>query len=258
MDWDPMQYLRYGDERLRPFVELVGRVGAHNPHHVVDLGCGPGNATVLLAERWPSAEVVGVDSSTEMIDGARSGAVRERVRFEIGDAAEFRPSGALDVLISNATLQWVPGHLGYFEAYVGALADDGWFAFQVPAMHEAPSHRMLYDLAREPRYGDRLEPLVRDNSIESAEAYFAALEALGCAVDLWETTYFHILPGDDAVYEWTRGSSLRPFADALSGDEREEFLAEYRARLRSLYPSGPSGTIYPFRRRFVVAHRGAR
>lgn len=255
MDWDPGQYLRYADERLRPFVELVQRIDAPAPARVVDLGCGPGNATALLAQRWPDAQILGVDNSPEMIDRANAAGFGPTIAFVLGDAARFAAPGELDVIVSNATFQWVPGHLEHLPALVDSLRPSGTLAFQVPAMADSPSHSTLHRLARDPRWCDRLEPHIRDNSIEPASAYRDVLEDAGCTCDIWETTYHHVLQGEDAVFEWTRGTSLRPFLEALSAPEAEEFGAAFRSELRRLYPAGRHGTVYPFHRLFVVARR---
>ena len=196
MQWDPAQYLTYGDHRLRPFVELMNRVLAESPANIVDLGCGPGNATVLLTERWPEASVVGVDNSEEMIADAKPREIPGRLRFAPGDAYSVTSAGPLDVLISNATLQWVPGHLQEFPRYIEMLAPDGWFAFQVPGMRLSPSHSLIYDLAGSARWVDQLGPFIRQNEIESTEQYIETLTSLGCDVDAWETTYFQLLEGD--------------------------------------------------------------
>jgi trans-aconitate 2-methyltransferase len=256
MPWDPSHYLRFADERLRPFVDLLARCGADAPGRVVDLGCGPGNATVLLAERWPEASVVGIDSSEEMIAAAQAVATGS-LSFRVGDVLDFggAPDRGTDVLFSNATLQWVPGHLARFGAYVDALAPGGWFAFQVPAMANAPSHEAITSLALDPRWAERLAPLTRQNAIESSDTYLETLIGLGCRVDCWETTYTHLLQGDDAVFTWTSSTSLRPYLQALEGDDRATFTEEIRAELRALYPTRSFGTPYPFRRLFVVAQR---
>ena len=255
MQWDPTQYLTYGDHRLRPFVELMSRVLAKSPANIVDLGCGPGNATVLLSERWPEASVVGVDNSEEMIADAKSREIRGKLRFALGDAYSVVSASPIDVLISNATLQWVPGHLQEFGRYIDMLSTDGWFAFQIPGMRLSASHSFIYDLAGSAPWVDQLGPFIRQNEIASTEQYIETLTGLGCEVDAWETTYFQLLEGDDAVLEWTKGSSLRPFTSALNEIDTAEFVALVREGLAKAYPKGPAGTIYPFRRVFVVAHR---
>jgi trans-aconitate 2-methyltransferase len=149
--WDPDRYLVYADERARPFVDLLARVGAESPDQVVDLGCGPGNLTALLAERWRGADVLGIDSSVEMVERARASGI-DGVRFEVGDVRAWRPAEPVDVLISNATLQWVPGHLDLLPGLVDQVATGGWFAFQVPGNHDEPSHVLLHELAADPRF----------------------------------------------------------------------------------------------------------
>jgi trans-aconitate 2-methyltransferase len=175
--------------------------------------------------------------------------------FELGDARSFEPEGEVDVLISNATLQWVPSHVQQFPRYLEMLSRDGWFAFQVPGMRVSPGNSLLYDLASSPRWIDQLGPYIESTEIESIGRYIQTLTDLGCDVDAWETTYSQILSGDDAVLEWMKGTSVRPFTTALSPADGAEFLEQLRQLLAAAYQKGPMGTIYPFRRVFVVAHR---
>jgi trans-aconitate 2-methyltransferase len=253
--WDPRQYGRYADERSRPFHDLLARVRATGPGHVVDLGCGDGALTATLAARWPDAHVVGVDSSAEMLatgDAARAAGVDLRQ----GRIQDWRPTRPVDVLVSNAALQWVPGHADLLAGFVAALAPGGELAFQVPGNFGAPSHTLLASLRRSPRWRDRLGgAAVRDGAVLEPGEYLDRLVPLGCEVDAWETTYLHLLPGPDPVLEWVRGTALRPVLAALPAAEAGAFEAEYRALLREAYPPGPAGTVLPFRRIFAVARR---
>ena len=253
--WDPGQYRRYADERSRPFFELVGRIGAERPGHVVDLGCGDGALTATLVARWPDATVEGVDRSPEMIAAAEPRAIPGRLRFALGDVRDWRPDVPVDVLVSNATLQWVPEHANLLDGWVQAIALGGWLAFQVPGNDRAPMQAVLEELRDAPPWRDRLAavgPLPR--VLEPGE-YLARLAERGCAADVWETTYQHELPGDDAVLEWVKGTALRPVLTTLDGEVRDAFLAGYAARLREAYPPRAYGTVMPFRRIFVVAQR---
>ncbi len=261
--WDPDHYLFYADERGRPFLDLLSRVHAADPRHVVDLGCGPGNLTTLLAARWPGADVLGVDSSPAMVDRARAAA--PGIRFEVGDLRDWSPagpgregtdpgSGGVDVLVSNATLQWVPGHLDLLPDLVGHLAPGGWLAFQVPGNFDAPSHVLLAELSRDPRFASYLTDVARPDSHQPQE-YADALLGLGLGVDAWETTYLHLLQGSDPVFTWVSGTGARPVLEALPDALREEFSADYRAALREAYPARRHGTVLPFRRVFLVASR---
>ena len=247
--WDPERYLTYADERGRPFVELVARIGATAPRRVVDLGCGPGNLTALLKERWPEAEVAGVDSSPEMVAAAAS---VPGVEFSVGDVRTWRPDMPVDVLVSNATLQWVPGHLDLLPDLVGHVAPGGWFAFQVPGNFDQPSHTIRRELAAEPEYA-AFTARVATPDAHDAATYLERLAGLGCTVDAWETTYLHVLAGEDPVFTWVSGTGARPTLQALPDDLRPEFEDEFRRRLREAYPAGPAGVVLPFRRVFVVA-----
>ncbi len=251
--WDPKRYLEFGDERGRAFVDLLARVPAEDPSLVVDLGCGPGNLTRTLADRWPGAEVVGVDSSPEMIARARSDAGAARVSYDVRDLRDWAPDRPVDVLLSNATLQWVPGHLALLPRLLDAVRPSGWFAFQVPGNFGERSHTAIRDLVAQPRWASRLAgtELAWPASEEPA-TYLAALAGRCDHVDVWETTYFEVLQGPDAVTRWVSGTALRPVLGALDGDDREEFLAAYSDLVNEAYPPQPWGTVLPFRRIFAV------
>lgn len=253
--WDPGQYARFADQRGRPFFDLVARIGAGAPASVVDLGCGSGELTATLLDRWPGAVVRGVDSSPDMLAAARRHEVPGRLAFACGDLRDWRPEEPVDVVVCNAALQWVPGHADLLPALVAALAPGGWLAFQVPGNFGAPSHVILADLVRSPRYRRLLASAAQPASLEPAD-YLGRLVACGCEADVWETTYHHVLVGRDPVVEWVKGTALRPLLAALGSDaEREAFLAEFAERLRPVYPPSAFGTVLPFRRIFAVAHR---
>ena len=253
--WDPDRYLTYADERGRPFVELLARVHAVDPAEVVDLGCGPGNLTGLLAERWPQAHVVGLDSSPEMIETARASG--QRVEHAVGDLRAWHPAEPVDVLVSNATLQWVPDHLELLSRLVEAVSPGGWVAFQVPGNLGEPSHTIRTELAAEPDYAAHTAGVAAPASHEPAD-YYDALAATGCAVDVWETTYLHVLSGPDPVFTWVSGTGARPTLQALPGELRERFEGEFKRRLAAAYPTRPDATVLmPFRRVFAVAQRTA-
>ncbi len=254
--WDPSIYETYADLRGRPFYELTARVPVEAPSSVVDLGCGTGELTASLGARWPAATVLGVDSSPEMLAKAAAHADEPRISFSAGDIASWNPTQPVDVLVSNAAFQWVPGHLELFPRFVGAVSPGGWFAFSVPGNFGSPSHVLLAELCRSARWAAKLAHTARIGSHEPAD-YLQTLAELDCRVDCWETTYSQVLQGPDAVLTWTRGTALRPVLEALTGAEQEDFLDEYAAMLRKAYPEQPWGTVFPFRRIFVVAQRGA-
>ncbi len=248
--WDPDRYLSFADERGRPFVDLLARIGAAQPRSVVDLGCGPGNLTALLADRWPDASIAGVDSSPEMIDDAR--AAGTRIDYQVADLRGFSPAEPVDVLVSNATLQWLPEHLALLPRLVGAVAPGGWFAFQVPANFDEPSHTIRTELAAQAPYAEHTAGAAVPASHEPAD-YLDVLAGLGCAVDVWETTYLHVLTGDDPVFTWVSGTGARPTLQALPDDLRPGFEAEFKRRLAVAYPPREYGVVLPFRRIFAVA-----
>jgi trans-aconitate 2-methyltransferase len=260
MRWDPAEYLRYADERGRPFHDLVARIGATTPATVVDLGCGPGNLTVTLAHRWPAAQVEGVDSSPDMVERAALLASAETpgLRFRLGDVRDWAPVAPVDVLVSNATFQWVPAHLDLLPRLLGQVAAGGWFAFQVPGNFDQPSHTEIAAVRTSQRWRGALPDDLATPSVEEPVTYVRRLAELGCVVDAWESTYLQVLPGEDAVLQWLQGTALRPVLTALGEAEGQEFLDDLRPRLRSAYPREAFGTVLPYRRIFVVAHKPSR
>ena len=257
--WDPAVYRRFGSERSRPFFDLVARIDAEQPRAVVDLGCGPGELTRSLAERWPTARVTGVDSSPEMI--AKAAAADGPVQFQIGDVRDFSPGPEVDVLVTNATLQWVPGHGELLSRWVRELPSGAWLAMQVPGNFGAASHRLLREVARSALFAAVTGDLVRDEPVDDAAGYAARLTADGAAVDAWETTYVHLLPDSGAehpVLRWMEGTALRPIKAALAVEKWDAFRAALGRRLAAAYPVRAGVVAFPFRRIFVVARVVAR
>ncbi len=265
--WDPGQYLSFADERSRPFFDLTGRIAATAPGYVVDLGCGPGQLTAALARRWPDADVDGIDSSAEMIaaadrmvadasaPGVHGTAGGGRLTFSVGDVVDWKPDRPVDVIVSNAVLQWVPGHQELLPHWAANLAEGGWLAFQMPGNFDQPSHAVLRELAAAPQWRDKLAAARLNRQAGEPGEYLDVLARLGLRVDAWETTYLHVLSGADPVTEWYKGTGLRPVLSVLDEQHAAEFLAAYSARMRAAYLAASYGTVFPFRRVFVVAHK---
>jgi trans-aconitate 2-methyltransferase len=274
--WDPHQYARHSGHRNRPISDLLARVPAlpddENPR-IADLGCGPGGPSLLLAERWPGARITGYDNSPAMLREARAYAGKTSaggsLEFTHADLTTWRPAPGdhFDLIFSNAALHWVlhaegegaSGHTVLFPAWVQGLPPGGVFAFQVPGNFGSPSHALLLELRNSPRWRGRLGSESREGSVRTPAEYLAELEPLGCEVDAWETTYAHLLHGENPVLDWVKGTALRPVLTLLADDPeaQAEFLAEYGQLLREAYPplgGDPArGTVMPFRRIFVVA-----
>ena len=255
--WDPATYLRFADERARPFVELLARVRAADPSAVVDLGCGEGALTASLARRWPGSRITGIDSSPEMLAAAAAYTVPDRVEFAAGDVRDWAPAAPVDVLVSNAVLHWVPGHDRLLGRWAGALAPGGELAVQVPGNFRAPTHTLLAELCAAPRWADRIgDAAPRPDAILDPAGYFDVLAGAGLDADVWETTYLHVLTGENPVLDWVRGTALRPVLGRLDADDAAELTAAYAAALRQAYPRRPDGTtLLPFRRVFAVGRR---
>ncbi len=259
-DWDPAQYDRFADERGRPFFDLTARIRTANPQTVVDLGCGPGGLTASLATRWPEATVIGVDNDTAMLRAANDlvagGQAPANLRFEHGDIGNWNPSEPVDVIVSNAALQWLPGHLSLLPELVQCLAPGGALALQVPGNFEDPHHLAIRQVMARPRWRAALGALPeRSLSSYPALVYQAELARLGLETDTWETTYVHVLQGPNPVLEWVKGTALRPVLTMLSADLGAEFCNELGELLAASFGTHSWGTPFPFKRIFAVAHR---
>jgi trans-aconitate 2-methyltransferase len=250
--WDPALYLRHANARERPFLDLIARVDV-TPAAIVDLGCGPGQLTPVLHARWPTAWIVGVDSSPEMIATAqaRDDANAEYVQ---ADVATWSPDGQVDLIVSNALFHWIPDQLDVIRGLAGHVAPGGAFALQVPNNFAEPSHVLLHEIASRPPYADHTSGVVRATAVDAA-TYLELFADLGWDADVWETTYSHVLPGDDPVFTWVSGTAARPILQALPDDLRPRFEQEYKEALRAAYPPRAWGTVLPFTRVFAVAHQ---
>lgn len=251
--WDPDRYLVFADERGRPFADLIARVPT-SPGSIVDLGCGPGQLTPRLRERWPDATILGVDSSASMIERAVRDNTDPQADYRLSDLRAWQPEQPVDLIVSNATFQWVPDQLDIIPALREYVAPGGVLAFQVPDNYEAPSHSLLHRLADEQPYRDTLAGVTRRRRI-GAGTYLRLLAGPGWRLDAWTTTYCHVLQGPDAVFRWVSGTGARPFLQALGDDLRPRFVEDYTAALRQAYPEESFGTLLEFERVFVVACR---
>jgi trans-aconitate 2-methyltransferase len=255
MSWSAAQYVKFEEERTRPVRDLVARIPAANVARAADIGCGPGNSTEVLRERYPRAHIVAVDSSSDMIDAARKRL--PGVALEVADVRQWRPEQPLDVILANAVLQWIPGHETLMPALIARLNPGGALAVQVPDNLDEPSHRLMREIADAGPWAAELKDAAGVRAERhGAEWYFRLLRAHASRVDVWRTTYHHPLAGARAVVEWMKGTGLRPFTDPLEGSEREAYLARYEAAIAQAYPAEADGTVLlPFPRLFFVATR---
>jgi trans-aconitate 2-methyltransferase len=249
MRWDPEQYDRFKRERSQPFHDLLARVPPIDARTIADLGCGDGELTLTLLDRWPGATITGVDSSEEMLAKARARKAPPSVRFRHGDLRTFHPESPLDLVVSNAALQWIPDHAGLLGSLAALLAPGGVLAVQVPNNHGETAYRLAAELAASLPPGPKSE-------VESLDFYRKHLTALGLDAEVWETVYRHPMASADGIVEWLKGSVLRPALTVLPEPDARGFLATLTERVRAAYPSGPDGVVFPFRRLFFVARRG--
>jgi len=252
-DWQPELYARYGDERLQPVLDLLARVPLDRPARIVDLGCGAGASTAPLVARWPEAEVVGIDTSPAMITEAR--AKVSGARFEIADGAVWEPEAPVDLVISNATLQWIPDHRTLLPKLMAWLAPGGVLAVQMPDTLDEPSHALMREVAGDAPFAERLaEAAGARTTLLSYGELWDVLAPFSASIDTWRTTYVHPLAGAGKIVEMVRSTGLRPFLDPLDEEMRAAFLARYEARVAAAYPPTADGRVmFRFPRLFFVA-----
>ena len=255
--WDPVCYNIFDGERLRPAGELLFRLEAALPPEtfpakIIDLGCGPGPVTARLAQHWPEAKVTGVDSSPDMLAQARRN--HPALQWRQADVADWEPEAPVNLLFSNACLQWLPDHARLFPRLLSHLTPGGVLAVQMPRNYDRPAHRLTEDAARTAGCYERLAPLFGPPPVAPPGFYYDLLSPLCTRLDIWETDYLHVLEGDNPVVDWVRGSWLRPFLAALEGEEQRRFEQTYAALVHRAFPPHADGrTLFPFRRLFIVA-----
>lgn len=250
--WNPDQYLKFAQPRFRPAIDLLSQIACEAPRNVYDLGCGAGNVTKMLAQRWPEASIVGIDDSESMLEKARQSHLA--ISWQQRSIASWTPDEPADVIYSNAALQWLSGHEILFPRLMSSLAPGGILAVQMPRNFDEPSHSLIHDTVRSGPWAGRLAHLLRPSPVGDAHYYYKLVARHSASVDIWETQYLQVLSGKDPVKEWTKGTWLRQFLDALDEADRPAFEDDYARRLRDAYPCLENcNTLYPFRRLFIVA-----
>jgi len=269
--WDAGLYLRFANERARPAADLISRIvflgperadfndatraDFRSPARIVDIGCGPGNSTQMLHERWPQATITGVDNSPEML--AQAKAEHPQWSWVQADAATWNSEDLFDLVFSNAALQWVPNHAEVFPRLFRLVAPGGALAVQMPSNFHGPVHRIVAEVAQQPLWQDALRDAPKRIGVEPLSFYYDLLQPLAASLELWETEYLHTLGGPEAILEWIRGTGMRPYLQALPNDQqKQKFQDLCLERFREAYPRRPSGKVlFPFRRIFVIACR---
>jgi trans-aconitate 2-methyltransferase len=254
-DWNADQYLKFEDERTRPARDLLAQIPLQQPRGVVDIGCGPGNSTALLVDRWPQASITGVDTSADMLRHAR-----ERLpghTFVEANIAHWVPPRGTDVVFANAVFQWVPEHLKHLKRLVGSLAPGGVLAVQMPDNLDEPAHILMREVAYlEPWRKQLAKAAELRDALPKPGVYYDALKPLCSRLEIWHTIYNHVLDDAAAIVEWVKGSGLRPFLDPLEPAERKAFIADYTARIAASHlPQADGKVLLRFPRLFIVATR---
>lgn len=254
-NWNAAHYLKFGDERTRAAADLVARIQLNAPATIADLGCGPGNSTRLLRERWPNADIVGVDSSDDMLGTARDRYPDQK--WITTDIARWQPADRLDLVYSNAALQWVPNHHSLVRRLLDLVAPNGALAFQIPSSTFATIRTLIYDISRQAPWNDRMAAAREMLTMQCPTFYYDALANDASRLDIWETEYIHIMDSPNAIVQWISSTGLRPFLSTLNNEnERDRFISQLNEAARDAYPLQRDGKVlFPFRRTFVIAYR---
>ena len=254
MAWDPAQYEKFKKERARPFFDLLAQLDDIEPKTVVDLGCGTGELTAELAKKWPQATVVGVDNSPEMLEKSKAYA-SERLRFELNEMAQWSPKTAVDLIFSNAAFHWLKPHEEQIQRIARFVARGGTVAFQAPNQYREPSHTIIQDVRNTPEWRALIGSVTSDGYLAAPNWYLDTLRHMGFAPRLWETIYYQVLEGENAALEWVKGTALRGVLAKLDLEQQKRFLAQCAEKFSAAYPKTNGGTLFPYRRMFVVAKR---
>lgn len=253
--WDPNLYLQFGSERTQPSLDLIARINVPDPKRIIDLGCGPGNSTQALRQRWPEADITGLDSSPDMIAAAKK--AYPDGKWTLADAGTWAADSPYDIVYSNAMLQWIPDHARLFPHLLDQVAAGGALAVQVPAHYHSPLNQVMRDAARDPAWVERMQGPLNALTREPPAFYYDVLQPRAGRVDIWETEYNHVMDGPQAILDWFRGTGMRPFLDALETEaERQRFEQLVLEGYTKAYPKRVDGRIlFPFRRLFMVAYQ---
>ena len=255
IEWNPSQYMQFGSERTRAAIDLCSRIELTQPRLIADLGCGPGNSTQILATRWPDSQLFGIDHSIQMIDSARK--TSQKCEWILSDLSDWEPALEVDLVFSNAALQWLSDHDGLVNRLFGFVALGGALAFQVPSNTFPAVRTAIYEISTKSIWSDRLQSARNAFSTQPPEFYYDTLCNKATRLDVWETEYYHVLESTGSIVEWIARTGLQPFLAGLATNaEREEFLSELHKQTATIYPMRPDGKVlFPFRRTFVIAYR---
>ena len=254
-NWNAAHYLKYGDERTRAAADLAARIELDAPKTIADLGCGPGNSTQILWTRWPHCDVLGVDNSSEMIETAKQSFPEQN--WLLADLSDWTPANRMDLIYSNAALQWLPNHDVLIRHLFTMVAPGGALAFQIPSATYATVRKLIHDISRDSTWTERMDGPRNALTMEDPSFYYDALVAGATRLDIWETEYNHVLDSKESIVDWIESTGLRPFLAALDDDnECNAFLTELHRRVSVAYESRADGKVlFPFRRIFVIAYR---
>jgi trans-aconitate 2-methyltransferase len=255
-DWDPESYLHFANERTQPSIDLVSRIRLDSPKAIIDIGCGPGNSTQVLCRKWPASDILGLDYSEAMIAKARLDYPGQH--WMVGDAGKFDAMEKYDLVFSNATLQWIPRHEELLPRLIGGVKHGGALAAQIPMFKPMPINVAIETVAGRSEWRPYTARCAELFTYQDSNFYYGILAARMDRVDMWETSYIHVLDSHEALLDFCRSTALRPYLERLpSDDARERFEDQVLAECRRRYPlQGDGKLLFPFDRLFFVGYKG--
>jgi len=254
-DWNPDLYMQFSSERTQPSIDLIGKINQIEPKSIIDIGCGPGNSTQVLVNRWPKSQITGLDSSTAMIKKAKQDYPNQE--WIVADALTYNPEIKYDIIFSNAVIQWIPNHEKLLTKFHENLTDNGIIAIQIPLFWDMPLGQIINNTAKDDRWKTKTESVSNLFTIHDYSFYFDQLSELFNSIEMWETHYMHILNSHIAILEMMRSTGLKPCLERLDDDsEKNKFEEEVLKKIRNAYPIQKNGKVLlPFKRLFFIGYK---
>jgi len=254
-DWNPELYLKFNEERTQPAIDLAARINVKNPEKIIDVGCGPGNSTNVLSDRWPESEIIGIDNSASMIESARNN--YPTIKWRIEDVTKMETEEKYDIIFSNATIQWIKNQEKLISDLLKMLKDQGALAVQVPLYHNMPVSRAIENVSLNKRWKKQTSGAGDDFTFHSSDYYYDILSSQVKSIIMWKTSYFHIMPSHQNIVEMLKSTGMRKFLDRLdTQEEKIEFEKDVLKEIKNIYPTQKDGKVlFLFKRLFFIGYK---
>jgi len=254
-DWNPDLYLKFKNERTQPSIDLISKINiSFRPKSILDIGCGPGNSSQALLQRWPGAKLTGIDSSPNMIDKAKK-SYPDNI-WIVADASKYTSDTKYDIVFSNATIQWIPNHENLFKNFLNMTNDGGVLAVSVPRFDEMPISKILNKVAGNEKWKTATKGCAETFTRYDYQFYYNLISPDYQTVEMWQTDYIHVLESQPAIIEWISSTGMKPYLDRLNEKEKTQFEDEVLSEVKHYYPVQNNGKVlFPFKRLFMIGYK---